>query len=207
MWQRFSSLSDDLLFFITAVNQCLIFLIPISFCTHPCLNALNKSTVFKRPKRHSSLTTVWKDWRKIGSTCIARGWIKNVSGADRDLADQAIHQLQLTFHGCSSHVVNRPAALYSFSVKRHSALHTFKVVESRLLLRCDVSQRAIRKRSSLMAFFLITPNDSLHHIISSAQPRPHVIVHHRVICIMFEVFNKSEKLGRSDKMRLFQSDS
>ena len=64
VWQGFSSLSDDLLIFITAVNQCLIFLIPISFCTHPCLNALNKSTVFKRPKRHSSLTTVWKDWRK-----------------------------------------------------------------------------------------------------------------------------------------------
>ena len=64
VWQRFSSLSDDFLIFITAVNQCLIFLIPISFCTHPCLNALNKSTVFKRPKRHSSLTTVWKDWRK-----------------------------------------------------------------------------------------------------------------------------------------------
>ena len=152
-WQRLSSLSDDLLIFITALNQCLIFLIPISFRTHPCLNALNKSTVFKRPKRHSSLTTVWKDWRKNGSTCIARGWIKNVSGADRDLADQAIQQLQLAFHGRSSHVVNRPAALYfPFSKTPFCLSYLQSCASSQLLLRFDVSQRAIRKRSSFSPF-------------------------------------------------------
>ena len=133
--------------------------------------------------------------KKIGSTCIARGWIKNVSGADRDLADQAIQQLQLAFHGRSSHVVNRPALSISFSVKRHSVFHTFKVVRVHGF-SWDLSQRAIRKRSSFSPFYCRWPNDSLHHIISSAQPRPLVIVHHRGICIMYEVFNKSEKTGK-----------
>ena len=147
--------------------------------------------------------------KKIGSTCIARGWIKNVSGADRDLADQAIQQLQLAFHGRSSHVVNRPALSISFSVKRHSAFHTFKVVRVHGF-SWDLSQRAIRKRSSFSPFYCRWPFSynakrlPTPYLIISATIRPLVILHHRgsVSCMRCSKSQKNwEEVTRCDFFR------